>query len=83
MFIILGSLPSSDSRNNAEPLPAPRWKMSSRLLAAQLGPSSAGPLVRIFSPVPSGLRMPIFRPAEDRWVKAIHSPSGLQSDAAY
>jgi hypothetical protein len=83
MLICLGSLPSSERRNSAEPLPAPRWKISSRLLAAQLGPSSAGPLVRLFSSVPSGLMMPMLRPAVVRCVKAIHSPSGLQSGQAY
>src|SRR3954470_11073096 len=57
--------------------------MISRLLTAQLGPSSVGPLVRYFSPVPSAPMIPIRRPSAPRRVKAIHLPSGLQSGEAY
>ena len=72
------ALPSSAMRASADRPSAPiRWNRISRLLAAQLGPSSPGPAVSTRSPVPSGLTMPIRRPSWPRRVKAIHSPSGL------
>src|SRR4029078_448380 len=46
------SLPSSATRARpAAPLAPARWNRISRLLAAQAGPSSPGPLVRTRSPV--------------------------------
>src|SRR6478672_1973822 len=57
--------------------------MISRLLTAQLGPSSVGPLVKYFSPDPSEPMIPILRPSAPRRVNAIHLPSGLHSGEAY
>ena len=55
------------------PFASVRWKTSSRLLAAQLGASSAGPAVSIFSPVPSGLMIPMRRVSPKRQVNAIEA----------
>src|SRR5258708_3758084 len=84
IVICFGLLPSRVTRWRLERPPSPtRWNRISRPLGDQLGPSSPGPVGRGFSPEPSGLTMPIRRPSSPRWAKAIQSPSGLHSGAAY